>query len=235
MKNSRRTSHAKVLKAEQSFEQENGGLPRLSRSPHPYSRRSFRLESPSICAPKSRDGVDDRESQDIASGPTTTKEKERRRSQNGQRHSSDTASSSDAEEEQQFQFKALPPPSTKPSKGLRIPSQNGGQHDITPLLTPTALHEAEGRLANGYFDETNGSSISQVELDKLKIRFETKRRLSLIHRGCEVPLLVVITLVVLNGEGVWEQARRCSRGDYDKQRSLRKLSDNLQSSSLQWA
>lgn len=225
----------KYLKAEQSFEQENASLPRLSRSPHPYSRRSFRLETPTLSTPKLRDGVDDGETEDVGSGSATTKEDERQHSLNGQRHSSDTASSSDAEEEQQFQLKALPPPSIKPSKGLRISSQNGGQHDITPLLTPIALHEAEGRLANGYFGDTNGSSIAQVELDKLKTRFETKRRLGLIHRGCEVLLLVVITLVVLNGEGVWEQACRWSKGDYDKQHFLRKLSNKSQLSLLQWA
>ena len=203
----------KYLKPEQSLEREHAVLPRLSRSPHPYTRRSFRFDRPATWKQDLNEAVDIDGKHNVTSGCDTTNEGDSLQGQSIPRQSSEAASSSDAEEEQLLLLKALPPPSIKASKGLRIPPFTVGQHDNTPLLTPNALHEAQDLLAKGYFAVGTGSSISQDELEKLRARIETKRRLGLIHRACEVLLLVVITLVVLNGEGVWGHACRWSRGE----------------------
>lgn len=183
---------------------DNEPLPRLSRSPHPYARRalteSLRLDISDTTTPSQSESCQAQVKTD------------RRTHAVGGPRASPEVSSSDVEEDKVLQLKALPPTPVRPRKGLRVPIK-ANDYDVSPLLTPSALHEEEEKLARGYFTEATGdAALSKDDIDRARARFQARRRGELLRRGCEVLLVAVIAVVVLCGQGVWDCVKQCSRG-----------------------
>jgi hypothetical protein len=173
-------------------------VPRLSRSPHPYTRRgtneTFTLGTNGARFSNTSQN-DDNESGSQPAHDQTQDIRQR----------AAESSNSETEDEAVHQHKALPPTPLDMRKGLRIPSRPKG-NDATPLLTPSALYEEEERLNNGYFEHAEHDSMTQDTMAKARAKFHARRRAELLRRACEVLLLMAIAGIVLNGRGVWEHA-----------------------------
>lgn len=98
-------------------------------------------------------------------------------------------------------MRALPAPTLKPRKGLKV-----GEQSEDALLTPSQLDD-EGRNlgGEGYFrfkSKGREGVAEKEEQEKL-----TRRRLhEIARRGSEVGLVGIVVLVVLGGRGVWPVA-----------------------------
>ena len=174
-------------------------VPRLSRSPHPYTRRgtneTFILSTNGVRLTQSKD----QHNEEYVLGAHSMHD------ELYDRRKASEVSTSETEDEAVHQHKALPPTPLDIRKGLRIPPRSNGT-DATPLLTPSALYEEEERLKTGYFEHANHDSMTQDTMVKAGAKFQARRRAELLRRACEVLLLVGIVGVVLNGRGVREHA-----------------------------
>jgi hypothetical protein len=114
-------------------------------------------------------------------------------------------SGTEADDERPDFMRLLPPPTTRPRKGLKV-----GERSEEAFLSPSQLDD-EGRDEEGYFRRRKGvtgeseearNSREQEEQEKLY-----RRRLhEFARRSSEVALVGVIVLLVLCGEGVWATA-----------------------------
>jgi len=181
----------------------DNAVPRLSRSPHPYTRKgtneTFTLSNKG--ARPSQVTTQQNDDNALGSLPAQDEIHDKRKASE--------VSNSEAEDEGVHQHKALPPTPLDMRKGLRIPSRPNG-NDATPLLTPSALYEEEERLKTGYFEHAEHDSVTQNTMVKARAKFHARRRAELLRRACEVLLLLGIAAVVLSGRGVWGHALRWS-------------------------
>lgn len=149
------------------------------RSPHPYARRGRRAARP----------------EDSSNYQTPTN------------LSSESGTEADDERPSQY-LKALPPPSSRPAKGLR-------QADGTPspLLTPSQL---DNQGAEGYFDrkptQTPAEHAEQDELLVARRLYEKRTRAERIRRVSEGALLAAIGLIIILAPSVTHALWNWHRG-----------------------
>ncbi|KAL1302243.1 hypothetical protein AAFC00_002666 [Neodothiora populina] len=132
--------------------------------------------------------------------------------------SSDSGTEADDELGKGPQFlKALPPPATRPRKGLI--GEAGSDGHVSPLLTPAQLDRDDRTISQGYFHsarEGKGArekDQSSKEEEALAARelFMKRKRAERIRRIAESALLAAIGLVVLCGHAVWTESRNWHR------------------------
>lgn len=149
------------------------------RSPHPYARRGRRAARP----------------EDSSNYQTPTN------------LSSESGTEADDEQPSQY-LKALPPPSARPAKGLRLPDGTP-----SPLLTPSQLdHQGE----EGYFDrKTSQTPAEHAEEDELLVArrlYEKRTRAERIRRVSEGALLAAIGLIIILAPSVTHALWNWHRG-----------------------
>ncbi|KEQ95789.1 hypothetical protein AUEXF2481DRAFT_4744 [Aureobasidium subglaciale EXF-2481] len=165
------------------------------RSPHPYARRGRR-------AARSAESS----SYDASQTPTNL--------------SSESGTEADDERPPQY-LKALPPPFTRPAKGLRQAGDDATDESPSPLLTPSQLDNQGRHLSEGYFDHKPSQAIpEQAGEDELLIArrlFVKRTRAERIRRISEGALLAVIGLVIILAPSVthalwnWHRAELISQ------------------------
>ncbi|KAI5235600.1 hypothetical protein E4T43_09144 [Aureobasidium subglaciale] len=165
------------------------------RSPHPYARRGRR-------AARSAESS----SYDATQTPTNL--------------SSESGTEADDERPPQY-LKALPPPCTRPAKGLRQAGDDATDESPSPLLTPSQLDNQGRHLSEGYFDHKPSQAIlEQAGEDELLIArrlFIKRTRAERIRRISEGALLAVIGLIIILAPSVthalwnWHRAELISQ------------------------
>lgn len=209
---------------------EHDYLREFTRSPHPYSRRGAEIEqhvqgNANAQSQHSTDTGNDGKApklgrQDSAASATSVDEGE----DDGQYHdrtrqtsttTTTSESGTEADDERAQFIKALPPAHQRPRKGLKSgePQQDGDGD--TPLLTPSQLDDEGRRLSQSqeYFRSRLAAAKNEQlaeEEEKQKRaaqeRLQRRRLAEFVRRTSEVALVGVISVVVLCGHGVWEQA-----------------------------
>ena len=196
----------------------------LTRSPHPYHRRSIHLYS----SKEARAGLSPNPSEHSSGSSWSSDAEEGKKAAHGAESGSQIPSRSmsesgtEADDEGYSFVKALPAPPIRPHKGLRDlrGTDIDGIRSESPLLTPSILDEESRRLSNrsGYFKGTRkaseASSPSDEEVRREREKFAKRRRAELLRRGFEVILVGAIGALVVGGAEATRTLRIWSRGAY---------------------
>jgi dolichol kinase len=210
------TQHSEETFDHEYTEHEAAQLRELTRSPHPYLRHGSQINQQSRLSSGSEHNT--------RSSPMVSQQRRHSESPSSENTTASTASETgvgarasvavsvtgsesgtEADDERPDFMRLLPPPTTRPRKGLKV-----GERSEEAFLSPSQLDD-EGRDEEGYFRRRKGvtgeseearNSREQEEQEKLY-----RRRLhEFARRSSEVALVGVIVLLVLCGEGVWATA-----------------------------
>ncbi|MCJ1306469.1 hypothetical protein MMC25_000112 [Agyrium rufum] len=185
---------------------------RLSRSPHPYHRRSLNQNSEilnDLRNPEKRRKEDtSAEGYGVPQSHLFLQPEHLEPTARNARKCSTSPSESgtEADDEGMGFLRSLPAAPVKPRKGLRDGSSLGGLNTPSPLLTPTFL-ESENR---DFFEGTQSPSkrspggtragISGEELQKLKGKYTKRRNAELLRRIAETVSLLAIGVLTTSFE-----------------------------------
>lgn len=183
-------------------------VPRLSRSPHPYSKQqSDLLQDHGNAAAYLRNAL-------VASTATDSSlnfeknghtyfDADHRKRRKGSYSPSDSGTEAD-DERGRSSLLGLPAPPTRPRKGLKGPNGSGTE---SPLLTPSFLDAESRRLDSKAQTKRRGSiqslSCTDEETFKLRQKFNQKRRAELIRRVSETVLMGAIGFIACSSDSEW--------------------------------
>lgn len=191
--------------------QEGEAIRTLSRSPHPYHRKSVQLHAlsgdtsgtstPAFSSPlRSTTNTDD-ESAAPADG---------RHGSPPYNQSTDSDSGTEADDE--HFLKGLPAPRLKGHKGLR--NDDGSRSgSSSPLMSPDIMNDGERRLSGPHMQAVLSAqrATNQELLQSLK-RIQTKRKIEVRRRACEVVVLGAVGILVLSRDDARQVARESKKG-----------------------
>lgn len=174
----------------------------LSRSPHPYHRRSLNLPNGELNLGGVWAGHDENHGQKLTP-----------------KSSSD--SGTEADDESGSLLKGLPAPPARPRKGLRDLRGNRADTDASPLVTPSFLNADQRRLcfqavkkhaAGGRVkEETDG------ETRRIREKYTRRKWAEAVRRLSEMALLMAVGAIVCCGKDVLSAARQWRKGKRHEQ------------------
>lgn len=194
-------AQAALLKANADENDPPNRVPRLSRSPHPYSKRQSDVLQDYGNAPVSPTVVDS--SLNVEKNVHTYFDADHRKRRKGSTSASDSGTEAD-DERGRSSFLGLPAPPIRPRKGLK---GSNGSGTASPLLTPSYLDAESRRLDSRTQNKRRGSlqsqSCSDEETIKLRQKFYQKRRAELIRRVSETVLMGAIGFIACSSDVGW--------------------------------
>lgn len=158
----------------------------LSRSPHPYHRRSFKLL-------------------EVDNGSTGNEGNSQRRRSWRVTPKSSSDSGTEADDESTGILKGLPAPPTRPRKGLRGIREQDGSPDSGSALDQPWLSRQKARTRN---------RIDAEAVEAMR-KARRRRRVGLIRRLSETLLLLAVGYIVISRSGTRAAARKWSRGRWN--------------------
>ena len=199
---------AAPLKANADEKNPPNPAPRLSRSPHPYSKQqSDLLQDTGNATACLRNAlvcptvVDS--SLNIEKNGHTYFDADHRKRRKGSSSPSDSGTEAD-DERGHGPFLGLPAPPIRPRKGLK---GSGGSGKSSPLLTPSYLdaesRRLESKVQTKRWGDLQTQSCTDEETIKLRQKFKGKRRAELIRRISETLLMGAIGFITCSSEGGW--------------------------------
>lgn len=195
---------AALLKANADENNPPNRLLRLSRSPHPYSKKQSDVpQDNGNAAACLRNALVSPTMTDSEKDEHTYFDADQRKRR--KRSSSPSDSGTEADDERgRSSLLGLPAPPIRPRKGLK--SLNGSGTE-SPLLTPSYLDAESRRLESKLQAKRWGSLQSQTYTDeetiKLRQKFNQRRRAELIRRVSETILMGAIGFIACSSDNGW--------------------------------
>lgn len=201
-------AQAALLKANPDESNHLSPTPRLSRSPHPYSKRKSDVLQDSgntvaclrnaLVSPTMTDS-----SLNFGKSEHTYFDADHRKRRKGSSSPSDSGTEAD-DERGRNSLLGLPAPPVRPRKGLKGFNGSGTE---SPLLTPSYLDTESRRLDMKAHTKRRGSLQSQTYTDeetiKVRQKFNQRRRAELIRRVSETILMGVIGFIACSSDSGW--------------------------------
>ena len=201
-------AQATLLKANADEDDPSNRAPRLSRSPHPYSKQKGDVlqDNGNAATPLGIALVDP-----LETDPSMRSEKNEHTYFDADHRkrwrylSSPSDSGTEADDERGHgSLLGLPAPPIRPRKGLK--GSNGSDNE-SPLLTPSYLDAESRKLDSKAQEKRRGSLQSQSHTDEETIqrrhKFNQRRRAELIRRASETTLIGVIGFIACNRDIRW--------------------------------
>ena len=201
-------AQATLLKANADEDDPSNRAPRLSRSPHPYSKQKGDVlqDNGNAATPPGIALVDP-----LETDPSMRSEKNEHTYFDADHRkrwrylSSPSDSGTEADDERGHgSLLGLPAPPIRPRKGLK--GSNGSDNE-SPLLTPSYLDAESRKLDSKAQEKRRGSLQSQSHTDEETIqrrhKFNQRRRAELIRRASETTLIGVIGFIACNKDIRW--------------------------------
>ena len=201
-------AQAALLKATALENNHADRAPRLSRSPHPYSKQQGDVlqDNGNVAACLPNAVVSSRV---IDSSPSFEKNEhtyfdaDNRKRRKGSSSPSDSGTEAD-DERGRSSLLGLPAPPIRPRKGLKGPNRLGTE---SPLLTPSYLDAESRRLDLKARSKRRGSLQGQICTDeetvKIRQKFTQKRRAELTRRVSETILMGAIGFIACSSDSGW--------------------------------
>ena len=199
---------ATLLKANADENDPPNRAPRLSRSPHPYSKQrsdvlqdntkaATRLGIALVGPPKTNPSMRSEKNEH------TYFDADHRKRRKYLSSPSDSGTEAD-DERGHNSLPGLPAPPIRPRKGLKGSNGSGTE---SPLLTPSYLDAESRKLDSKAQKKRRGSLQNQSHTDEETIqrrhKFNERRRAELIRRASETALIGVIGFIACNGDIRW--------------------------------
>ena len=201
-------AHPDLLKANVDENTPPNRAPRLSRSPHPYSKQKSDVlqDDRSTTAYLRKALVNPADTESILKSEKnehTYFDADHRKRRKLSFSPSDSGTEAD-DERGRTSLLGLPAPPVRPRKGLKGPH---GSDTDSPLLTPSYLDAESRRLDSKAQKKRRGSLQSQSctdeETTRLRQKFKQRRRAELIRRVSETMLMGAIGLIVCGKDSGW--------------------------------
>lgn len=200
-------AQAALLKANADENNHPNRSPRLSRSPHPYSKQQSDVlqdnRNAAACLRNALVGPTVTASLNSKKNEHTYFDADHRKRRKGSSSPSDSGTEAD-DERGRNSLLGLPAPPIRPRKGLKGPNGSGTD---SPLLTPSYL-DAESRKLDSKaqikrWGSLQSQSCTDEETIKLRQKFNQRRRAELIRRVSETSLMGAIGFIACRSDSGW--------------------------------